>query len=403
VLDEVLRTRRVVVCVGSGGVGKTTISATLGIRAAQLGRRTLILTIDPARRLANSLGLSTLGNVETRIGPEQYAQAGLKPKGELWAMTLDIRRTWDDLITRHAPSAEKRERILGNRLYRQVSTQLAGSLEYMAMEKVYELDRAGLYDLVVLDTPPTANALDFLDAPKRLLDVFDNDAARFLLAPTMAAGRVGLTIVHLGSSFILKTLARFTGTGLLTDLADFLLAFQGMYEGFKERAAATKELLSSQHAAFILVTSANPQSVDEALFFAQELTRSNIAVSAGIVNRVQPDPTQAGGASDPVGLAVALAQARVPNEGHPSLADRLATTIDAVSASARSDQAQIERFRQKTSGRFPLYTVPRQAKDVHDLRALWQVSEALGPMEGTERLTVAPKVDPVLAVTEPAR
>jgi anion-transporting ArsA/GET3 family ATPase len=388
VLDEVLRTRRVVVCVGSGGVGKTTISAALGLRAAQLGRKTLILTIDPARRLANSLGLSTLGNVEARIGPEQFAAAGLETKGDLWAMTLDLRRTWDDLITRHAPSAEKRERILNNRLYRQVSTQLAGSLEYMAMEKVYELDRARSYDLVVLDTPPTAHALDFLEAPRRLLDLFENDAARFLLTPALAAGKVGLTIVHFGSSFILKTLARFTGTGLLTDLADFLVAFQGMYEGFKERAAATKELLSSPNAAFILVTGPQPQTVDEALFFSHELAKANISVATGIVNRVQGDPTVADGPSDPASIALALARARVPNEGQPHLADRLAQTIAEVSAVARRDAGQVARFREAVSPRFPVYVVPRFTRDVHDLAALASVNQAMTALplpEGTTK------------------
>jgi anion-transporting ArsA/GET3 family ATPase len=377
VLDDVLQNRRVVACVGSGGVGKTTVAATLGLRAAMSGRRTLILTIDPARRLANSLGLSTLGNVETRISPELFSQAGLQPKAELWAMTLDLRRTWDDLVTRHAPSVERRERILNNRLYRQVSTQLAGSLEYMAMEKVYELERSGAYDLIVLDTPPTAHALDFIDAPNRLLDLFDNEATRFLMNPAMSAGRVGLNLMHFGSSFVLKNLARFTGASLLNDLADFLGAFQGMYEGFKERASATKELLSGPKAAFVLVTSPHPQTVDEAVFFAQELSKASIAVQAGIVNRVHDAFSDTATSVDPVDVAVKLARARVPNEGNPHLAERLAQTLDEYTLLSLRDDRQIERFRQGTNARFPLYVVPRLEKDVHDLSGLWTVNRSI--------------------------
>ncbi len=376
-LAEILQSKSVVVCVGSGGVGKTTSAAALGLQAAVDGRRTLILTIDPARRLANSLGLSTLGNVETRISHDQFAQAGLKPSGELWAMTLDLRRTWDDLVTRYAPNVERRERILNNRLYRQVSTQLAGSLEYMAMEKVYELERSGSYDLVVLDTPPTAHALDFLDAPNRLLDLFENDAAKFLLSPAMAAGRRGLQLVHFGSSIVLKTLARITGASLLNDLSDFVGAFQGMYEGFKDRAAATKMLLQGPRSAFVLVTSPHPQTIDEAVFFANELSRSNISVSAAIVNRVHDNPSVQGGATDAMGLALALARGRVPNEGDPHLADRLAQTVNELTVLAERDARQITRFREATGGRFPLYLVPRLDRDVHDLAGLWRIDDAL--------------------------
>ena len=380
-LDEVLRSRRVVVCVGSGGVGKTTVSAALGLRAAMSGRKTLVLTIDPARRLANSLGLSTLGNVETRISEEQFQAAGLAPKGELWAMTLDLSRTWDDLITRYAPSPERREQILQNRLYRSLSTQMAGSLEYMAMEKVYELERTGGYDLVVLDTPPTAHALDFLDAPNRLLDLFSHDAARWLLGGVLGVGRVGLSLVHLGSSYVLKTLARFTGTELLRSLAEFFLAFQGMYDGFKERAAATKELLAGPKSAFVLVTSPNPLTVDEAVFFAHELARSEIHVAAGIVNRVHKDPLAQPGATEAPAIALALARERVPNDGRPFLSERLETTVTELSRLARRDRHELQRFRTETRGAFPLEVVPRLARDVHDLAGLWQLLEAMHDLD----------------------
>lgn len=381
-LDEVLGSKRVVVCVGSGGVGKTTVAATLGLRAAMGGRRTLILTIDPARRLANSLGLSTLGNVETRIGEEQFAAAGLTPKAELWAMTLDLRRTWDDLVTRHAPTPQRREQILNNRLYHALSTQMAGSLEYMAMEKVHELERSGAYDLVVLDTPPTAHALDFLDAPNRLLDLFSHDAAKWLLGPAAGAGKVGLSLMHLGSSYVLKTLSRFTGTELLQGLADFFVAFQGMYEGFKERAAATKALLAGPKSGFVLVTSPNALTVEEAVFFAGELARNDIRVVAGIINRVHEDPAAADGALEAPDIALALAKERVPNGPPPHLSDRLALTIAELSAVARRDLREIDRFRQKTGHAFPVHVIPRLERDVHDLAGLWQVNQAMRELAG---------------------
>lgn len=379
-IDALLTSRRVVCCVGSGGVGKTTVAAALGLRASLLGRRTLILTIDPARRLANSLGLSTLGNVETRISPEQIRAAGHEPKAELWAMTLDLRRTWDDVVTRYAPTAEKRERILKNRLYKQVSTQLAGSLEYMAMEKVHELEQSGQWDLVVLDTPPTAHALDFLDAPNRLLDLIDNDAAKWLLSPALAAGRVGVNLLQFGSSFVIKTLSRFTGTELLRDLSDFLGSFQGMYEGFKERAAAVKAMLASERAGFVLVTSPNPQTVEEAIFFAEELARSNIRIQSAIANRVQPE-LGGGGHLDAPALALALAKSRVPNEGHPHLSERLERTIDELGALAERDRREIARLQAAVAQDFPLYVVPRFERDVHDVAALAKVNEALHPFE----------------------
>lgn len=372
-LDELLASRKVVVCVGSGGVGKTTIAATLGLRAAMSGHKTLVLTIDPAKRLANSLGLSSLGNVETRIDPAFFAAQGLDPKGELWAMMLDQRRTWDDLVGQYAPNPERRDRILENRFYKQLSTRLAGSLEYSAMEKVYELERSGRFDVIVLDTPPTAHALDFLDAPNRLIDLFSHDMARKLLAP--AAG-VGKSLVNIGSTYAQKVLSRFTGSEMLTDLAGFFAAFQGMYDGFKERAAAVKALLSGPRTGFVLVTSPNGPTIDEATFFADELAKSGIGLVAAIVNRVHDDAKDLGGHREPYELALALARARIPNEGHPSLAERLATTLDDLRTMALRDLAEIDRLR-GSIGQTPVWLVPRFDRDVHDLVGLWQVATRL--------------------------
>lgn len=375
-LDELLSSRNVVACVGSGGVGKTTVSATLGLRAAMQGHKTLVLTIDPARRLANSLGLSSLGNVETKIDPAFFAAQGLEPKGELWAMMLDQRRTWDDLVAQYAPNAERRERILNNRFYKQLSTRLAGSLEYSAMEKVYELERSGRFDVIVLDTPPTAHALDFLDAPNRLIDLFSHDMTRRLLTPAVNAGKVGLSLVNFGSNYVLKVLSRFTGSDMLNQLADFFAAFQGMYDGFRERAAAVKELLSGPRTGFVMVTSPSAPTIDEAVFFASELSRNGISLQATIVNRVHDDARELGGHREPRELALALARARIPNEGDPHLSERLATTLDELRTLATRDLEQIARLR-KAVGDTPTWMVPRLDRDVHDLAGLWQVATLL--------------------------
>src|SRR5690349_4361073 len=278
--------KRIAVCVGSGGVGKTTVAAALGLRRALEGGRVLVCTIDPARRLANALGLEALGNVESHVPDHKFREAGLAPNGQLFAMMLDVKRTWDDLVARHAPDRARQERIYKNRIYQQLSSALAGSQEYMAMEKLYELATERDYDLIVLDTPPTAHALDFLEAPDRVLDFLGNDTARALLAPAVSAGKVGLRLVHLGGTYIAKTIVRFTGAEVLSDLAEFMAGFQGMYEGFKARAGAVRALFAQPEVGFVLVSSASPRSVDEALFFHERLRKERMPVAGVVANRV---------------------------------------------------------------------------------------------------------------------
>jgi anion-transporting ArsA/GET3 family ATPase len=379
-LSDVLRGRKVVCCVGSGGVGKTTTAAALALRFAVEGKRTLVLTIDPARRLANSLGLSALGNRETRIEGALFRSAGIAPRGEMYAMMLDLKLTWDELVQRQAPSPERAKEILDNRLYQTLSTVMAGSLEYMAMEKVYEVSTTGRFDVIVLDTPPTANALDFLHAPDRILDVLDNDALRVLLGPMLKASRVGLRLFALPAGMVLRTLARFTGQDFLRDLAQFLVAFEGMYEGFKDRAAKVKRLLSSREAAFVLVTSPNPLTMEEALFFHRALASDGIETAAVIVNRVQRDPHRFGGADSPPGLHEALELAQIPDGGAPPLSERLARTLSEQATLADLDRREIERFSVKLAG-VPLFKVPRLRKDVHDLAGLWRIVECLTAQE----------------------
>jgi anion-transporting ArsA/GET3 family ATPase len=370
-----LEGRKVICCVGSGGVGKTTTSAALALKAAMEGKRALVLTIDPARRLANSLGLRSLGNQETRIEAAHFARADLAPRGEMWAMMLDLKRTWDQLVQRSARSPEQAQAILENKIYQTLSTAMAGSLEYMAMEKVYELHSSGKYDVLVLDTPPTSNALDFLHAPDRILDVLDNNAMRLVLGPMLKAGRVGFRLLAAPSSLVLRTLARFTGSDFLRDLAAFMFAFEGMYEGFKERAARVKELLTSPQAGFVLVTSPNPLTTQEALFFHRALQSDRIRTAAVVVNRVQRDPRRHGGPDSIEGLREALQLAQMKNENN--FAERLCQTLTEQAILADLDRREVDRLRDTLRG-VPLFTVPQLRKDVHDLAGLWQIVEYLG-------------------------
>jgi anion-transporting ArsA/GET3 family ATPase len=368
-LRQAVEERRVLVCVGSGGVGKTTLAAAIGLAGALDGKRVLVCTIDPARRLASAMGLGALGNLEARVPEAAFREAGLAPRGELHAMMLDVKRTWDDLVTRHAPDEARRDRILKNRLYHQMSAALAGSQEYMAMEKLHELATDRDYDLIVLDTPPTAHALDFLDAPGRILDFLGNETARTILAPAAGAGRLGLRLAQLGSATIVRTLARFTGAEMLHDLSDFLRGFQGMYDGFKERAAAVRALLGQPTTGFVLVASPSPLSIDEALGFHERLRGEGMPVAGLVANRVTPSLwSGAGPLPDEATLAAALGT-------DAALAGRLGTTLAEHQRLAESDARSLQRLFDGVPG--PRAVVPRLEQDVHDLTGLARLAEWL--------------------------
>jgi anion-transporting ArsA/GET3 family ATPase len=365
-----LASLRVAVCVGAGGVGKTTVAAAIALQRALDGGRVLVCTIDPARRLANALGLAALGNVETRVPERAFAEAGLAPRGELHAMMLDVKRTWDDLVTRHARDAAQRDRILGNRLYRQMSAALAGSQEYMATEKLYELATERDYDLVVLDTPPTAHALDFLDAPDRILDFLGDETARALLGPAVGAGKVGLRLMQLGGSFIAKTLARFTGAEALADLGDVLRSFQGMYEGFKDRAGAVRALLAGPDAGFVIVSSPAAAAIDEALAFHERLHAEGMPIAGVVANRVTPDLWGGGGALPGVEqLAAALPPA------DRAFAARFAAALAEHQLLAAADHEAVEALTAPIAE--PHAVVPRIEEEVYDLRGLARIAEYL--------------------------
>ena len=278
--------KRVVICAGSGGVGKTTTSAAIAAGMAARGKKVAVLTIDPAKRLADSLGLPELGNTERQVAPELFETVGIDTEGgELWAMMLDAKATFDEVIREHAPDAETRERILENRIYKQLSNALAGSQEYMAMEKLYEIWSDDRYDLLVLDTPPTRNALDFLDAPKRLTQFIEGRALQVFLRPTGFATR----IIGGGTSMVFSVLRRITGVDLLEDLAEFFQAFQGMVGGFRERAKKVNELLTAPETSFLVVCGPQGEPISEAVYFHQKLEAAEMPFGGVIVNKVHYD------------------------------------------------------------------------------------------------------------------
>ncbi|MEO7556347.1 MAG: ArsA-related P-loop ATPase [Acidimicrobiales bacterium] len=275
-LLAVIDAAEIIVTAGTGGVGKTTTAAVLALEAARRGRKAVVVTIDPAKRLADALGLEELSNTPSQI-------AGDWP-GELWAMMLDTKSTFDDLVTKHSGSDEQAQRILGNRFYRNISGALSGTQEYMAMEKLYELHEERAFELVVVDTPPSRHALDFLDAPRRLTHFLDHRFYRLLMAPTRGIMRAA----NLAAQTFVRTLSKVVGAEVIDDIITFFTAFQGMEEGFKERANVVFDTLASPATAFVLVASPRRDTVVEAEYFAERLLESDIAVRALVVNRMHP-------------------------------------------------------------------------------------------------------------------
>ncbi|HEY1360326.1 MAG TPA: ArsA-related P-loop ATPase [Thermoleophilaceae bacterium] len=351
-MNKVLARKDVCICAGSGGVGKTTTSAAIAAGMAARGKKVVVLTIDPARRLANSLGLPELGNEERQV-PGDFGD------GELWAMMLDAKRTFDELIQIHAPDEETRDAVLGNRIYQQLSNAVAGSQEYMAMEKLHELHQEGRYDLLVLDTPPTRNALDFLEAPRRLSTFIDSRSLQLFTMP----GRLGLRVLGRGTGVVFSVMKRATGIDLLQDLSEFFRSFGTMSAGFRERAERVNSLLADSRTAFLLVTSPAADSVDEAIYFHRRLRDQDLPFAGAVVNRMHPLAGAPGGPPSDELLGEDLARKVERNlEDYRVLAER--------------DQRNLDRLR-KALGRKPTITVPELDDDVHDLTGLERMNEYL--------------------------
>jgi anion-transporting ArsA/GET3 family ATPase len=287
-LGPLLDTRRVILCVGCGGVGKTTTTAALGLAAARRGKRVLCLTIDPARRLAQSLGLTAMTNGAQRVKSEVFAAAGLDVRGSMTVMMLDTKSTFDNLIASLAPTPEKRDHILNNVLYKYISTSLAGTQEYMAMEKLYAVRADPAYDLVLLDTPPTQNALDFLDAPERLIGALDSAATRWFVQAFQSTGKLSFNLLAKSTAAILRGIGKLTGGGFLEQIASFITEINELFGGWKERATQVASALRGPDVAYVLVTTPDPLSVREVIYFADRLREQNMRRDAFVVNRVHP-------------------------------------------------------------------------------------------------------------------
>jgi anion-transporting ArsA/GET3 family ATPase len=365
-VDEILAGKDICICAGSGGVGKTTTSAAIAAGMAARGLRVCVLTIDPAKRLADSLGLRELGNEATQVDPALFEAHGIEMKGELWAMMLDAKATFDDLVARQAPDEESRDRVLNNRIYQQISNALAGSQEYMAMEKLFELHTEGRFDLLVLDTPPSRDALDFLDAPKRLTQFIEGRSLRVFMKPTGLAARVA----GRGATVALGVLKRIVGFDLLADLAEFFNAFSGMVDGFQARAKRVNSLLADPHTCFLVVCGPQGEPIDEAVYFHRKLVEAKLPFGGVIVNKVHYPAERLRG--DGADLEASLTE----KLGDADLAKRVAENFADYQALAERDARNIEHLAAELRTKATI-RVPYLDEDVHDLGGLAEINRYL--------------------------
>ncbi len=359
-----LRGKRVCVCLGAGGVGKTTTSAALALGLAARGAKAAVVTIDPAARLASALGLEALSGEPHRIEPSLLAEHGVECEGELWAMMLDSKGTFDEIVTRLAQSEREREEILANPIYRELSSAVAGSQELSAMTKLYELHHEHDFDVIVLDTPPSRNAVDFLDTPTRLLGFLEGRALNVFLSPGGLAARV----FGRSTGIVFAIFARVTGVDMLSDLSTFFRSLSGILEGFGERTRGVAKLLRERTTTFVLVTSPEPEPAQEALYLAERLAENGMARGGVIVNRVHFDGLG--------GHTVERAQAALAEQLDARLAARVAANLADFDVLVRRDRATIARVASELDEPSPIL-VPHLDEDISDLAGLAQLAELL--------------------------
>ena len=373
---ELLEGKRVCVCAGAGGVGKTTTSAAIALGMAARGAKVAVVTIDPARRLANALGLEELHNEPHPVELERLTGQDFEIHGELWAMMLDPKRTFDELIDRIAPTPERAAEIKANRVYRELSTAVSGSQEFTAIAKLYELDQEGDFDLLVLDTPPARNARDFLDAPGRLTSFLQGGALRALVRPT----GLGMRVLGRGAGPLLAALRRITGVDLLADLSTFFQLLGDMTDDFSVRAARVQRMLRAGTTAFVLVSTAQDESIDEAIWFHHTLRQDELPFAGVVVNRVHHDLL---GDHDPGEVERALV-----DQLGAELAARVGANFRDYHARAAHDRRNVTRL-QEELGQHPLLLVPHLDDDVHDLTGLLQMHRFLFASEAERHRLLA--------------
>ncbi|HUZ43109.1 MAG TPA: ArsA-related P-loop ATPase [Acidimicrobiales bacterium] len=374
-LDQLLAAKEIVICCGSGGVGKTTTAAAAAAMAAvKHGGKVLVVTVDPARRLADALGLSGIGNTETQVPASAFSEAGVKPRGQLWAAMLDTKQSWDDLVRAHGPDQSTIDQILANPLYQNISGRFVQSHDYIAMERLYELHSEGSYDLIVVDTPPTRNAIDFLEAPQRMGDFFSSRLLRWLIAPYRSR------LVNFASKPFYQVADRILGTQFLQDIAEFFILFQSMYDGFVERARSVSRLLQDRRTTFMVVSTLEASPLTEAEFFIEALTERKLHLGAVILNRVLPDYLLDEGASVVAGtmeksagdLAAGLGAKVGPPEQLERVLGEIASSFLNFQVVAQREAEQ----RAELSARPDVVaTIPFFETDITDLSGLLRLAE----------------------------
>jgi anion-transporting ArsA/GET3 family ATPase len=414
-LEALLAAREVVVFCGSGGVGKTSVAAAAALTAAaRIGGKVLVLTIDPARRLADALGLEAFGNVARPVPLDAYRALGIEPRGELWAAMLDTKRSWDELVLRHAPDEATAYRILDNRMYHNVTSRFVQSHDYIAMERLYEIHAGGDYDLIIIDTPPTRNAIDFLDAPTRMAEFFGGRLLRWLTMPYRLGGGRGGRMINVASRPFYQMADRVLGSQFLQDIAEFFLNFQSMYPGFVERAQSVEQLLHDRRTTFAVVTTLEGAPLREAESFCEALTARGFHLGALVLNKTLPDyllsadGERAAGVltRDDVALAEELAGSAAAG-GVSVLADpaRTARVLRTLGESFRNyeivarreAELRAELGRLSQPGPEVVVSVPSFDADIADVAGLARIGEVLfghDPPGGAARRETAGTIRP---------
>jgi anion-transporting ArsA/GET3 family ATPase len=371
-LLDVLLERRILVCVGSGGVGKTTTAAALALAAARRGKKTLVLTIDPAKRLANSLGLAALGHQVQEVDRALVRRGAPSDKGELHAMMLDQKAAFDEVVQRHAKDPAAVRRILANPIYSQISATLAGAQEYAAMAKLHDFDAEGKYDTIVVDTPPTAHALDFLDAPRKLSEAIDSPAVEWF-RKLQGGGGGGWSFVGKTGAFVLKRLAKFVGSQFIDDMGVFFTEFNDILGGFRKRAEETFALLRQPRVGFLLVASPEPMAMREALFFHERLVAASMPFCGFVVNKIHPalpisvDEPQLAAA---LGTHAGVGALGLSGTTRTMAAHALFAAHGELETLAEADRTALARLKEAGGDRSLLVEVPLLREDVHDVDRL---------------------------------
>jgi anion-transporting ArsA/GET3 family ATPase len=386
-LDGLLAAKSIAVFCGPGGVGKTSVAAaSAAVAAARLGGKVLVVTVDPARRLADALGLTTLGNLERKVPADRLKAAGLElrdaaaPGGRprapgLWAAMLDTKQSWDDLVLRHARDEETAYRILENRLYHNITARFVQSHDYIAMERLHEIHAEGGYDLIVVDTPPSRNALDFLEAPERMADFFGSRLLRWLTMPYRVGGRRGARMVNLASKPFYQVADRLLGGQFLEDIGEFFLNFQTMYEGFVARAKSVEALLRDRRTTFVVVSTLEAAPLREAEFFIAELAARKLHLGAVVLNKTLPDYflDEAGDTTARAPAAAALDAGLDPATAGRVLATIGDSFLNFEVAAKREAELRAEMGRIPA----PVLRVPAFEEDIFDLAGLARLGECL--------------------------